>query len=140
MTANVHEPLPLPAFTLPAWDGPPARLSLVRPGGGPVRIDGAWWPRSRDLAKELPPLLAVLDSRWGRISYLTVEDSAWLDGPAAMVLGGHTLRINRSVSANHRNAVCLLCPGVGRCDLVVLPPETATHQARGLMAAAVVRL
>lgn len=70
-----------PAFGLPAWDGPPVRLSLVPPDRGPVRIDGAWWPRSDDLAKELLPLLAALGVRWGRITHITVDAAAWQDGP-----------------------------------------------------------
>jgi hypothetical protein len=30
-------------------------------------VDGAWWPRSRDLAAELPVLIAVLAARLGSI-------------------------------------------------------------------------
>ena len=30
-------------------------------------VDGGWWPRSRDLAAELPGLLSVLAVRMGRI-------------------------------------------------------------------------
>jgi hypothetical protein len=140
MTSNPTAPPPAPLFALPAWDGPPARLSLVRPGGGPVRIDGAWWPRTRDLAKELPPLLAALDGRWGRITRITLDGAAWMDGPSAIVLGGHTLRINRSYVRGHQDAVCLVCPGVGRCDLIVVPPETAVLPARRVLAATAVRM
>ncbi len=32
---------------------PPARLSPT-PGTTPVLLDGAWWPRSRGLSRELP--------------------------------------------------------------------------------------
>ena len=31
-------------------------------------VDGAWWPRSTDLAAELPGLVAALDERGVRIS------------------------------------------------------------------------
>lgn len=140
MTTNLGESPLAPSFPLPVWEGPPARLSLVRPGGGPVRIDGAWWPRTRDVTKELPPLLAALDGRWGRISHVTLDAAGWLDGPSAMVLGGHTLRINRSASRGHQNSVCLLCRGVGRCDLIVIPPETLERQARRMMAATEIRM
>jgi hypothetical protein len=137
--ARRHTPAS-PLFELPVWDGLPARLSLVRPGQGPVRIDGAWWPRTRDAAKELPPLLAALGGRWGRITRITLDGTGWLEGPSAMVIGGHTLRINRSYARGHQDAVCLLCPGVGRCDLVVVPPETGPVPARRMLAAAVVRM
>lgn len=126
--------------TLPQWDGPPARLSLVRPGGGPVRIDGAWWPRTRDPAKEIPPLLAALDGRWGRITHITLDSAEWLEGRSAMVLGGHTLRISRSAAGGRGDTVCLLCPGVGRCDLVVVAPETNPLRARRVLVGAAVRM
>lgn len=130
---NAAEPPLLPACALPVWEGPPARLSVIPPGGSPVRIDGAWWPRSRDVTKELPPLLAALDGRWGRITHVTLDAANWLEGPSALLLGGHTLRIHRSTTTGHRDAVCLLCRGVGRCDLIVVPPETSDWQARQLL-------
>jgi hypothetical protein len=89
--------------------------------------------------KELPPLLAVLDGRWSRISHITIDGANWNDGPSAMVLGGHTLRISRSSGTAHHNAVCLLCPGVSRCDLIVVPPETPQTQARRQLASVGVR-
>ncbi|MEV6011792.1 DUF5994 family protein [Streptomyces sp. NPDC051976] len=139
MSAMIGEPLPQPLTLPPAWQGPRARLSLVREGLGPVRIDGAWWPRSPDLVNELPPLLAALAERWGYITHVTVDGSMWLPGASAMVLGGRTLRIIRSTSAGHRHTACLLIRGVGRCDLIVVPPDAPEYQARRLMAATVVR-
>lgn len=132
-TAAVTPQPPLPACALPVWEGPPARLSLIHPGGSPVRIDGAWWPRTRDVTKELPPLLAALNGRWGRITHVTLDAANWLDGPSALLLGGHTLRIHRSTTTGHRDSACLLCRGVGRCDLLVVPPETPERQARQLL-------
>ncbi|WP_037804474.1 DUF5994 family protein, partial [Streptomyces resistomycificus] len=41
------------------------RLSLAPVGPAPALLDGAWWPRSRDLRAELPSLTAVLDPLWG---------------------------------------------------------------------------
>ncbi|MEU2162428.1 DUF5994 family protein [Streptomyces sp. NPDC019208] len=43
---------------------PPARLSTTPAGSAPGFPDGAWWPRSRDLLRELPALVHVLDERW----------------------------------------------------------------------------
>jgi hypothetical protein len=135
-TAELDRPLPTLASGLPVFEGPPVRLSLVPPNRGPVRIDGAWWPRTDDLSKELLPLLAALGVRWGRISHITVDGTAWQDGPPAIVLGGHTIRVNRSVNAGQRDAICLVCRGVGRCDLIVVPPETARLQAHRTLASA----
>jgi Family of unknown function (DUF5994) len=44
---------------------PRLRLKPKAPMSG--RVDGAWWPRSDDLTKELPDLLAVLSVRLGAI-------------------------------------------------------------------------
>lgn len=139
MSAMIGEPMPSPPALPPERQGSAARLSLVRQGLGPVRFDGAWWPRSLDLATELPPLLAALAERWGYITHVTVDGSTWLPGASAMVLGGRTLRVIRSTSSGHRHSACLLVRGVGRCDLVVVPPDAPEYQARRLMAATVVR-
>ncbi|MFD8308871.1 DUF5994 family protein, partial [Streptomyces sp. NPDC059690] len=45
---------------------PAARLALKRDGASRGILDGAWWPRSRDLLSELPALTDVLDPLWGR--------------------------------------------------------------------------
>ncbi|MEU4348352.1 DUF5994 family protein [Streptomyces sp. NPDC023838] len=44
-------------------DDPPPRLSLKPPGPRSGLLDGAWWPRSRGIARELPAPTALLDSR-----------------------------------------------------------------------------
>jgi Family of unknown function (DUF5994) len=41
------------------------------------QVDGAWWPRSRDLALELRALLAVLAVRLGRIERVTYHLGDW---------------------------------------------------------------
>ncbi|MFS8102185.1 DUF5994 family protein [Lentzea alba] len=40
-------------------------------------VDGAWWPRSSDLAAELPPLIAALAGRLGRATRVTFNLTAW---------------------------------------------------------------
>ncbi|MFF1400055.1 DUF5994 family protein [Streptomyces sp. NPDC058287] len=40
----------------------------VSPAPGQVELNGAWWPRSRDLSHELPAPTDVLDPLWGRIT------------------------------------------------------------------------
>src|SRR5919112_5460245 len=40
-------------------------------------VDGGWWPRSRDLAVELPGLLAVLAVRLGRIERVSYHLTEW---------------------------------------------------------------
>ncbi|MEW1914716.1 DUF5994 family protein, partial [Kitasatospora sp. NPDC085895] len=51
--------------TAPTAPESPVRLSLAPQGVRAGRLDGAWWPRSRDLLLELPSLAAEIDERWG---------------------------------------------------------------------------
>lgn len=59
-------------------------------------VDGAWWPRSRDLPVELPALLAMLAAQLGPIARVAYNLTAWdpsarhlnLDGTVAP-LGGY---------------------------------------------------
>jgi Family of unknown function (DUF5994) len=50
--AALVEPVDIPA--------PAARIRLKPRSDHRGMVDGAWWPRSRDLARELPPLIAAL--------------------------------------------------------------------------------
>ena len=126
-------PVP-PRPATPGATVPLARLALAPIGTGPRRLDGAWWPRSHDLGRELPSLLAALEHRWPHISRITVSRSLWRTGPAALLLGERVLRINRSDAAH--SMICLLSYGIGRCDLLVVPPGTSGHEGRRLLNAA----
>jgi hypothetical protein len=55
----------------------PARLSLTPKTTLAGQLDGAWWPFSRDLEAELPPLVAALDEARERITRVTVNPSRW---------------------------------------------------------------
>lgn len=72
MTAPISRPAS-PAGGL----APVPRLTLASTGSAPALLDGAWWPRSRDLDAELPALAAVLDPLWGRITRITVNPGQW---------------------------------------------------------------
>lgn len=112
----------------------PARLALSQPEGGMHRINGSWWPRSHDLTEELPALLMALGPRWGGATRITVDRTMWRPGPEQLQLAGRTVHIARSHAEGSRQSICLLAYGIGRCDLLVVPPETSPEQARRLMA------
>ncbi|MEW2578825.1 DUF5994 family protein [Streptomyces syringium] len=111
----------------------PARLILAGPDTGLRRTDGAWWPRSHDLAGELPALLMALNARWGRITRITVDSGMWPVGPRRMTVAGRVVHLSRCGTAAGRHMICLLSYGVGRCDLLVVPPESPSDEARHLM-------
>ena len=86
MSATTSHP-PLRAVPFRA---PTARLALkaVSPSPGHVELDGAWWPRSRDLTHELSALADVLDPLWGRITHVAVNPRHWPILPRKILVNG----------------------------------------------------
>ncbi|WP_037687034.1 DUF5994 family protein [Streptomyces aureocirculatus] len=113
-----------------------ARVALRSPTGRGL-LDGAWWPRSRDLTAELPALADVLDPLWGRITRIAVNPMLWPVVPRKVTLRDHVLKIGWFTSELDPHKVLLLSYGTGRWDLLVIPPETDAASAARLMAAAI---
>ena len=67
MSAPHHSTAP-PAVTANEQPRYPLRLRLRPKALTTGYVDGAWWPRSRDLAAELPALLAVPAVRLGGVA------------------------------------------------------------------------
>ncbi len=101
------------------------RVSLrADAGDGNSAFDGAWFPRSRDLAAEVPELIAELDRREVRVERFTYSLDAWLPMPRKIVVSGRTVRTGGFRSMNPL-VVCLTwAAGTRRADLLVVPPET----------------
>ena len=115
------------------------RLSLAAlPSYGrmPRLIDGAWWPHSYDLTSELPKLLAGLPPAWGQIGSVTVNGAAWSPFPGRMLVANQVVRLHLTDHPQAPPTVCLLAPGHGRWDLLVVGPDTPQVEAGRLMAAA----
>lgn len=116
---------------------PALRLSLTPKTTLAGRLDGAWWPYSRDLEAELPPLAAVLDEVWGRITRITVNPTRWPVVPRTVDVDRRVLHVGW-FTEQHPDKLILLSYTVGRWDLLVVPPETAPAAAARLMAAAAI--
>ncbi|WP_406862153.1 DUF5994 family protein [Streptomyces sp. HUAS MG47] len=114
-----------------------ARLSLTPKTTLAGLLDGAWWPRSRDLAAELPPLVDALEERFGRITRATVNPTRWPVVPHKVAVAGHTVHVGWFTEQDPDKMI-LLSYTVGRVDLLVIPPETEPAAATRLMAAAAV--
>lgn len=113
---------------------PRLRLKPKAPASG--YVDGAWWPHSDDLTKELPDLLAVLSVRLGAIDRVIYRLSDWATAPAKLATGGRRVRLDgyRRQPINTLEVV-----GVQRKTvlLLVVPPYTDPDHAHStLMAAA----
>ena len=127
---------PLSAMPLRA---PTTRLALRPvncPPPGHVELDGAWWPRSRDLAQELPPLADVLDPLWGRITRIAVNPRYWPILPRRIFVNDHVVKVGWFTSELDPHKILLLSGTAGPWALLVIPPETADPSAARLLAAA----
>jgi hypothetical protein len=115
---------------------PAARVSLKPARDHTGMVNGAWWPRSRDLTVELPPLIAVLDRAWSRINRATVNVRMWPEIPRRVQTGTHIVRVGWFDAEQDPHDICLLATYIGRWDLVVVPPEFSPARAARLMATA----
>ncbi|MFF1692637.1 DUF5994 family protein [Streptomyces sp. NPDC058257] len=122
--------MPLPA--------PTARVALKSPTGNGL-LDGAWWPRSRDLTAELPALADELDPLWGRITRVAVNPMLWPTVPHKVTVHNRVLKVGWFTPELDPHKLLLLSYGTGRWDLLVIPPETDDASAARLMSAACVQ-
>ncbi|MET9671856.1 DUF5994 family protein [Streptomyces sp. NPDC006482] len=114
-----------------------ARLSLTPKTTLAGLLDGAWWPLSRDLTAELPALVDALDERYGRITRVMVNPTHWPAVPHEVPATGHTVHVGWFTEQDPDKMI-LLSYTVGRCDLLVIPPETEPAAAARLMTAAAI--
>ncbi|MFB7288532.1 DUF5994 family protein [Actinacidiphila glaucinigra] len=114
---------------------PPPRLALRPVNAAPGLLDGAWWPRSRDLTRELPALIDTLDRRWARVTRVAVHPSLWPVIPHRVPASGHVVHVGW-FNDQDANKLLLLSYTTGRLDLLVIPPECDLAAATRLMAAA----
>ncbi|HEX6354860.1 DUF5994 family protein [Actinophytocola sp.] len=120
----------------PATGHTQLRLRLKPQAPATGYVDGAWWPRSRDLADELPALAEVLAVRLGRIERVAYALSAWDATPRRLEVDGYRVRAE-GFTYQDRNIIHVTGSNRGRISLLVIPPEmneTAGHDA--LMTAA----
>ena len=126
-----------PAVAVPAPAPAPALRLAVKPVGTPTGLlDGAWWPHSGDLQKELPSLLSALERTWGRISRITVDPLHWHPLLGRVQIAGHPVTVGWFRAGQDPHKLLLLAANVGRWDLLVVPPRTGEAAAARLMAAA----
>ncbi|MFF7161252.1 DUF5994 family protein [Streptomyces sp. NPDC008086] len=135
MTATVSLP-PTAEADDRSFSSSALRLSLAPTGPAPALLDGAWWPRSRDLGAELPSLAAVLDSSWGRITRVTVNPTHWPVVPRKVPVAGHVVKVGWFLAEQDPHELLLLSYRTGRWNLLVVPPQTTPVSAAWLMAAA----
>ena len=56
-------------------------------------LDGAWWPHTRVLSEELPPLLAAVASRFGPVARISLNTTAWDATPQDITCGDGVVQV-----------------------------------------------
>lgn len=113
---------------------PRLRLKPKAPATG--YVDGAWWPHTDDLARELSDLLAVLSVRLGPVSRVMYNLDDWPDVPARVRLADRQVRLDGYRLQPHHTIEVLGLTG-DRIVLLVVPPLfDPDHAYETLMTAA----
>lgn len=117
----------------------------VRPGCALLRLettqsregvlDGAWWPRSRDIGAELPALLSALTSHLGPVTRVGLDTAAWEGLPTRIVVDDRVVRIDSFPVGD--DTVLITRGAQDVFSLLVIPPHTAPEAAHAAMAQAV---
>jgi hypothetical protein len=115
--SNVH-PLTAPATRRSL------RLRLKPKAAITGYVDGAWWPRSRDLAAELPELAGVLAVRLGPVRQVAFALAGWDAAPRRAEIGGRSVRLE-GFRSQDANVVYVTGTNRRRISLLVVPPEAA---------------
>jgi len=133
MTSVPHDPALSEAD--PAEQSPRVHLKPATPDpGNPGYVDGAWWPRSRDLTAELPALFTALATQLGAIERMAYHLGEWQHTDRLLETSSARVRLGgfRFQSANTVDVV-----GAGRrITLLVVPPETSPADAEKIALAA----
>ncbi|MFI5984546.1 DUF5994 family protein [Streptomyces sp. NPDC051555] len=133
-------PVPVPLKLLPD-----AIHQAVKPGTALLRLettqsrqgvlDGAWWPRSRDVATELPALITALTGHLGPITRVGLDATAWQDIPTRLVIDDQVVRLDSDPVGD--DTVLITRGHNDHFALLVVPPDTTADAAREAMARAV---
>jgi hypothetical protein len=115
---------PLPAVEI--------RLSLRNPdAGGSPDLDGAWWPRSGVLPRELPPLIRELHRRGALATRVSYSPQMFQLAARKLEVDGRLVRLGWFNSMDPH--LLTVTHGTGRLNLLVVPPETSVKAATRAM-------
>ncbi|WP_457031044.1 DUF5994 family protein [Kitasatospora sp. P5_F3] len=109
------------------------RLETTRSREG--TLDGAWWPRSRDVGAELPGLVTALTEHLGPVTSIGLDADAWDDVPARLVVDGRSVHINWYPVGD--DTVIITRGDRDHFALLVVPPRASLDAAHAAMARAV---
>ncbi|MHA6781953.1 DUF5994 family protein [Pseudonocardia saturnea] len=88
-------------------------------------MDGRWWPRTDDLAVELPALLAAVAHRVGTVDRISLDPETWANRARTVTIDDRVILLDW-FGARHSHTVGLRGAHSSHLDLLVIPPNTAT--------------
>ncbi|PFG50794.1 hypothetical protein ATK36_6047 [Amycolatopsis sulphurea] len=98
-------------------------------------MDGGWWPRSADLAKQLPAVAAALREAVEPLSRVAYHLDTW--GPTARIARAETRTVRlEGVRSTDPNTITALGPDSRRVSMLVVPTETPGGMARAVLRSA----
>ena len=113
---------------------PAARVSITATPGT-TATDGAWWPRSTDLALEVPPLAVAINTLLRtRIARLGYTLDRWSPAPRRLATAGGTTKLRRFEQSRFAGRVTLRLANCTYLVLTVIPPNTDTRLAQAMLA------
>lgn len=98
-------------------------------------LDGAWWPRSRDITAELPALIHVLAKHLGPITRVGLDTDAWEEIPTRVIVDDRVVHLDSFPVGD--DTVLITRGESDHFALMVVPPGTTPDAARDAMARAV---
>jgi Family of unknown function (DUF5994) len=103
----------------------PVRLALaIELGQG---LDGAWWPRTASVARELPELVDAVSTRLGQIIDISVNWSS-LEGPPDLEPLNRAWRADPGRVVSHQHLM-MIAGSQGSANLLVVPWRTSSALA-----------
>jgi Family of unknown function (DUF5994) len=120
----------------PTWDPSEARASFRQPVSRDGFVDAAWWPRSRDLTVELPPLLEVLWTAGRDIYRVLYLLDFWEPAPRHLTLEGRNVRLGGFRRQDPLMVGFVDAWGRERIDMLLIDPGTEREVALRALALA----
>ncbi|MCQ8829902.1 DUF5994 family protein [Streptomyces malaysiensis] len=112
-----------------------ALLRLVTTQSREGNLDGAWWPRSRDIGAELPALVTALTDYLGPVVRVGLDSDAWEELPTRLIIDDRVVHIDSFPVGD--DTILITRGDQDLFSLLVVPPHATPDAARAAMARAV---
>ncbi|TWH15969.1 hypothetical protein JD82_04957 [Prauserella rugosa] len=109
-----------------------ARMAMKPAGSIPGYVDGGWWPRSGDLAAEVPELVSALELWVGIVSRVSFHLGTWGTVPRKALVQDRIVRFGGFRSMDP-NTVTVIGADSRRVSLLVVPSGVPGGAARAAL-------